>query len=98
MDNTIKVFKALADNNRLLILEMLSCGEMCACDLMRELNLTQPTVSHHMKILQYAGLIDCKKNGKWMNYSIKKDKFDELISYINELVSYKDKCICEKVK
>lgn len=97
MDEKIEIFKALSDKNRLLIIDMLSCGELCACDIMEGLELTQPTISHHMKILQHAGLINSKKNGKWTIYSLNKERFNNLCDYINHLSSYKKNCICEKV-
>ncbi|MBS4538656.1 winged helix-turn-helix transcriptional regulator [Clostridium sp. D2Q-11] len=98
MEEEIKIFKALSDKNRLLILDMLSCGELCACDIIEGLNLTQPTVSHHMKILQESNLVNGVKQGKWTIYSINKDNVKRLTSFIDELTSYKDKCICNRVK
>ncbi|MBS4534443.1 winged helix-turn-helix transcriptional regulator [Clostridium sp. D2Q-14] len=98
MEDKIRIFKALSDKNRLLILDMLSCGELCACDIMDGLNLTQPTISHHMKILQEANLVIGVKKGKWMVYSINRDKVKELTSYIKEVTSNKDKCICKSIK
>lgn len=98
MDKQIEIFKALSDKNRLLILDMLSCGEMCACDIMEGLELTQPTISHHMKILQHAGLIDSRKRGKWVIYSINKTTFEKTNDFIEKLTFYKENCICEKVK
>ena len=65
-----KLFKALSDENRLAIIEMLLDGEQCGCSLLEELNITQPTLSHHMKILCDAGIVDSCKDGKWMHYSI----------------------------
>ena len=64
------IFKALSDENRIRILEMLRSGEKCACKLLEELNITQPTLSHHMKILCDCGLVNGRKEGKWMHYSI----------------------------
>ena len=70
--NEVDLFKALGDETRLNILDMLSCGELCACELTEGLNLSQPTISHHMKILQGVELVIGRKNGKWMHYSINK--------------------------
>lgn len=82
---TAAVFKAFCDENRVRILEMLSGGEKCACMLLDELEVTQPTLSHHMKILCDSGIVAGRKEGKWMHYSISKDGvsfarqcFDEL--------------------
>ena len=65
-----EAFKALADENRIHILKMLSTGEKCACQLLEELNISQPTLSHHMKILCDAGIVASRKEGKWMYYGI----------------------------
>ncbi|WP_343231628.1 metalloregulator ArsR/SmtB family transcription factor [Tissierella simiarum] len=98
MDDKVEIFKALADKNRLSILDMLSCGEMCACDIMEGLELSQPTISHHMKILQQAGLVNGEKNGKWMNYSINEEKIDEVCEFIQYITNFKEDCICNRVK
>lgn len=66
----VKLIKALADENRLAILEMLQKEEKCACYILEELDITQPTLSHHMKILCDSGLVDSCKDGKWMHYSL----------------------------
>ena len=66
----VVIFKALSDENRIRILEMLYSGEKCACKLLEELNITQPTLSHHMKILCDAGIVAGRKEGKWTHYSI----------------------------
>ena len=64
------IFKALADENRIQILKMLLSGEKCACRLLEKLNITQPTLSHHMKILCDAEIVNGRKVGKWTYYSI----------------------------
>ena len=69
-DEGIKIFKALADDNRLEILELLISGEKCGCELLEALNIGQSTLSHHMRILCEAGLVDAFKEGKWMHYSL----------------------------
>lgn len=70
---TAAMFKALGDENRIRILQLLTAGEKCACKLLEEINVTQPTLSHHMKILCDAGIVDGRKDGKWMYYSISAD-------------------------
>lgn len=67
---TVAIFKALCDENRIRILTLLKNGEKCACRLLEELSVTQPTLSHHMKILCDCGLVFGRKEGKWMYYSI----------------------------
>jgi len=65
-----EIFKALGDANRLQILEMLCRGERCACMILEKFKITQPTLSHHMKILCDCGIVNKRKEGKWMYYSI----------------------------
>ena len=67
---TARVFKAFCDENRLQILELLRSGEKCACKLLDDLQISQPTLSHHMKILCDANLVQGRKEGKWVHYSI----------------------------
>lgn len=64
------LFKALGDENRLKIVDMLRGGELCACKLLEELGIGQPTLSHHMKILCATGLVKGRKEGRWVHYSI----------------------------
>ena len=64
------IFKALCDENRVRILKLLRTGEKCACRLLEEINVTQPTLSHHMKILCDSGMVLGRKEGKWTYYSI----------------------------
>ena len=65
--------KALADENRLAIMMSLKQKEKCACYLLEELNISQSTLSHHMKLLCDSGLVDYRKEGKWMHYSLSKE-------------------------
>lgn len=65
-----KVFKALADATRLRILGLLSAREMCVCEVMVALDLTQPTASHHLGILENAVLVKKRKEGKWVFYRL----------------------------
>ena len=65
--DTACVFKAFCDENRLQILEMLRSGEKCACKLLEELQISQSTLSHHMKILCDAGIVQGRKEGKWVH-------------------------------
>ena len=65
------ICKALGDANRLEIVQMLSDGEKCGCKLLERFEITQPTLSHHMKILVGCGLENARKEGKWHHYSMK---------------------------
>ncbi|MFA9382067.1 MAG: ArsR/SmtB family transcription factor [Acetanaerobacterium sp.] len=69
-EQTARVFKALCDPNRLMIIEMLQSGEKCACKLLDELDIVQSTLSHHMKILCDSGFVSGRRDGKWMHYSL----------------------------
>ena len=64
------IFKAFCDENRIRIIKLLRSGEKCACKLLEEINVTQPTLSHHMKILCECGLVETRKEGKWSYYSL----------------------------
>ena len=65
--------KALADENRLAIMMSLQQNEKCACYLLEELNISQSRLSHHMKLLCDSGLVDYRKEGKWMHYSLSRE-------------------------
>lgn len=76
------ICKAMSDPNRLKIIEMLTGGENCGCKLLEELQVTQPTLSHHMKVLGDCGLVLSRREGKWSYYSINCEKFKEYKEYI----------------
>jgi ArsR family transcriptional regulator len=73
-----QIFKAIADETRLQIVTMLSGGELCACDILESFEITQPTLSYHMKILCDSGLVDGRRDGAWMRYNLKKDSFEAI--------------------
>ncbi len=70
MKEFIKVMKALSDPNRVKLVKMLQQRTMCVCEVQAALGISQPTVSKHLKILEGAGLVDRKKEGLWVNYSL----------------------------
>jgi len=65
-----KFFKALGDETRLRIVKLLSIREMCVCEVMVALGMTQPTTSHHLNILENAGLVASRKEGRWVFYRL----------------------------
>ena len=67
---TAKVFKAFCDERRIEIIKLLADGEKCACKLLEALNISQPTLSHHMGILCDSGVVASRKEGKWTYYRI----------------------------
>ncbi len=81
-NENVGLFKALADTNRLMIVDMLSCGELCGCKILEKFQITQPTLSHHMKILCDCGLVNGRKEGKWMYYSLNDAKVQELKNFL----------------
>lgn len=97
---TVTVFKAFCDENRIRILQLLLNGEKCACKLLEEMNITQPTLSHHMKILCDSGIVVGRKDGKWMHYSISKEGAATAKVYLNALTNAnrisEDQSCCEK--
>lgn len=80
------LFKSFADENRIHILRILRDGEKCACHLLEELNISQPTLSHHMKILCDAGIVSARKEGKWMHYRICREGIQGICDLLAELL------------
>ena len=70
MNDFIKVMKALSDPNRVKLLKMLQHRVMCVCEIQATLNIAQPTVSKHLKVLEDAGLVSYRKDGLWVNYHL----------------------------
>ena len=83
-NESVGIFKALADDNRLEILELLMTGERCACELLEQLNISQSTLSHHMHILCESGLVTSHKQGKWMYYSISVTGFENAKKHLEQ--------------
>lgn len=81
------VFKALGDENRIKILKMLERGEKCAYALLEEMEISQPTLSHHMKILCDAGIVTGRKDGKWMHYRIAGEGVELAQAYMEQLAA-----------
>lgn len=79
------MMKALGDESRVKIFDMLKAGELCACKVLEEFNITQPTLSYHMKILCDSGLVNGRRDGIWMRYTINKETYDRLKSFIDNV-------------
>ena len=90
----VKKIKALADENRLAILLSLQHGEKCGCVLLEELKISQPTLSHHMKLLCDSDLVTVRKEGRWMHYSIS----PEGAAAFREMIASYARCDCENTK
>lgn len=74
----VPMLKALADETRLRIVHMLNDCELCACHILEKFNITQPTLSYHMKILTDSGIVIGVKKGSWMYYSLNKNRIKEI--------------------
>jgi ArsR family transcriptional regulator len=85
-------FKILSDPNRLMIIDMLSGGELCACVILEKFNITQPTLSHHMKSLCDNDFVVGRKDGKWTYYSLSEKTMMTCRNILLELTSCKDIC------
>ena len=79
------ICKALSDSNRLEIVQMLSEGEKCGCKLLERFEITQPTLSHHMKTLVESDLVNDRKDGKWHYYSLNTETLTGFKKYIEDL-------------
>lgn len=84
------ISKALSDINRVKIIKILSKETKCACHILEELQITQPTLSHHMKVLADCNLVNSWKDGKWNYYSINFERFMEFKKYIFEISCNKE--------
>ena len=94
-EENAKLIKALADSSRLKIIDILSCGEMCACDIQEYFDFTQPTLSHHMKVLIDCGLVEARKEGTWNYYYLNNNNCNKVILSLMNLVTETEKCICK---
>lgn len=81
------LIKAIAEPIRLQILDILSNGEMCACDILQNLTITQPTLSHHMKALTASGWVFAHKKATWMYYSVNRDAVEQMHQYMLNLTA-----------
>lgn len=90
-----KVFKALCDERRQRILELLHSGEKCACVLIDEMDMPQSSLSYHMKILCDSGIVTSREEGKWTHYQISRqgsEKAVELLKEITAVTEHEDGC------
>ena len=81
------VFKAFCDETRLMALSLLQSGEKCACELLEQVNVSQSTLSHHMKILVESGIVVSRKQGKWMYYRISHKGSEKAIALLKSLTT-----------
>ena len=91
-----KVFKALGDPKRAMIVDMLSCGELCACKILEKFKMSQSTLSHHMKLLRECGLVKGREEGKWTYYSLDEESIQKTKQFLCFITSDKADCICKE--
>ena len=92
-----RVFKALCDENRVEIIKLIRDGEKCACEIYDKLDITKPTISHHMKILVDSGIVLARKEGKWTHYSLSNEGTTVAQELIQELFRKTQVRECEEV-
>jgi len=88
--------KAMADDTRVRIVHILSCGELCACDIHGYFDLTQPTLSHHLNVLVDSGLVLARPEGKWTYYRLDKSAFSFLERLVKDVSRKSGTCLCRK--
>ena len=92
--DTAKVLKAISDPKRLKIVDMLSCGELCACKILEAFHITQPTLSHDMRVLIEAGVVIDRRDGKNIYYSLNADRLSAFHRTLEQIFEEKADCIC----
>ena len=73
MKKIANIFKALSDDTRLRVIKLLQDRELCVCELMQVLDMSQPRISRHLSVLKNAGLVNDRREGKWIHYSLRKE-------------------------
>lgn len=86
------MMKAMSDETRVKILSLLSENELCACMILKELNITQPTLSYHMKVLCDSGLANSRQDGIWMKYTVNIENLASLKELLNGILKRSKKC------
>lgn len=92
--DTAKVLKAISDPKRLRIVDMLSCGELCGCRILEAFHITQPTLSHDMKVLIEAGIVKDRREGKNIFYSLDQQRLATFKNTLQEITTRKANCVC----
>jgi transcriptional regulator, arsR family len=95
-DDMAKKLKAISDPKRLKIIDMLSCYELCACEILEKFDITQPTLSHDMRKLEEVGLVTSRREGKNTYYSLNKASLDEIEDSLKLIFHIQDECICKE--
>lgn len=94
--DTAKILKAISDPKRLRIVDMLSCGELCACEILEEFHITQPTLSHDMKLLAEANIVTDRREGKNIYYRLNQKALQNFQETLAKMFVETPDCICHK--
>lgn len=86
-ERTSLVLKAIADPKRMKIIDLLSSGSLCACDVLKHFDFTQPTLSHHMKALEKAEIVSVTKRSQWHYYALREDFISDFMDSMTQLLS-----------
>ncbi|NWK85022.1 winged helix-turn-helix transcriptional regulator [Staphylococcus sp. GSSP0090] len=92
------ILKVLSDPSRLEILDLLSCGELCACDLLAHFQFSQPTLSHHMKLLVTNDLVTTRKVGNKQMYQLNHVLLESIQQNLNVINTANQHCVCKSMK
>ena len=92
--DTAKILKAISDPKRLRIVDMLSCGELCGCEILEAFHITQPTLSHDMRVLTEAGIVNDRREGKNIFYSLDEERLTAFMDTLHQVTTPKANCIC----
>ena len=88
--------KAIAEPNRMKIIDVLSCGPLCACEVLEHFDFSQPTLSHHMKVLENAGVVEVKIASKWHYYWLAPSFISDFQKSVAAIFASDDSCACQK--
>ena len=90
-----KKLKVLCDPKRLQIIDLLSCRELCACEILEYFHISQPTLSSHMKKLEETDFVKSRRDGKNIYYKLEEDSFKEIKNFIDEISRNTEDCVCK---
>ena len=90
------VFKSLGDPKRAMIVDMLSGGELCTCMILEKFEMSQSTLSYHMKLLCESGLVIGREQGKWTYYSLNTDTISRIKQFFDHITAQKENIICKE--
>ncbi|MBE5677105.1 winged helix-turn-helix transcriptional regulator [Staphylococcus sp. SS87] len=93
-----RLLKILSDPSRIEILDLLSCGELCACDLLKHFQFSQPTLSYHMRALVETNIVTTRKIGNKNLYQLNNNLFESVINNLSMVHTSDQRCTCHNLK